>query len=224
MTAHKGEDVMPAIRRLGPALALIGASLLCTRPAAADPAAFTFTPDVAEPLAFDPDRAFYQATTTSYERHMALGIATGKELGIAAALLRFRLSYVGFEAAFGIYPILIMTEGACNEIIANVGLHFTGSLLFFFDNGSRRFSNGLRLAGIWDDKYGPGASLGWQAELHLKQWLTLAFGVGIQVFWDGEDWAKDEIRERCGTGDIQLNPAMTYVQPYIGVALLFYLF
>jgi hypothetical protein len=163
------------------------------------------------------------AESVHYRRHFALGVGLPKEIGLGA-LLRVRFNYIGLEAAIGVLPILIMISGDCNEIIADLGLHFTGSLLIFFNNDQKKFAHGLRLSGIYDDKFGPGGMIGWQAELRLSKLLSLGLGAGFQIYPDAEDWAKEEAEDACSGATIELNPMMTYFQPYVGVNLLLYLF
>ncbi|MBN2495204.1 MAG: hypothetical protein JXR96_11470 [Deltaproteobacteria bacterium] len=154
-------------------------------------------------------------------RSLAVGVGTLKELGIAAGLVRARFWYLGVEGAFGILPILLMVSGDCNETIFKVSMHATGSLLVYFNEDTGDVVHGVRVGGVWDQRFGLGIIAGYQGEMSLTHYLSLGFGAGLQIYPNGDDWVVETLEDACGSS-VQPNALLTYVQPYIGVNLLFY--
>lgn len=159
-----------------------------------------------------------------HRRHFALGLSAMNEVGLMAAQIRVRWNYVGAEAAVGMSPVMAIAVGECYQLFLDVSLHTTASLLVFFNNDQKDFSNGLRLGGIYDTKLGWGAIIGWQAEQIIKPWLALQFGIGLQVYPDGASWANGKLHKACSDKYTDISPFLSYVQPYFGFGLLFYLF
>jgi hypothetical protein len=153
-------------------------------------------------------------------RHFALG-ATVLEQGLGV-LVRGRYEYVGFEVSGGGNPYLIPVTGGCNRALVGFPPHATASLLFFFNGHERFFQSGLRAAGVWDRVFGFGGQLGYMAELSFTELIALQIGAGVQVYPKGEDRPLELAREKCGPG-ASLFPLSTFVRPYFGVNVLFYL-
>ncbi len=178
--------------------------------------------DAAPPAASAPADEDAAPAAEVYQRHLALGVSTVKELGFIAAQIRGRYDHVAFEAAFGLLPILIFITGDETGIIADYSLHATGSVLVFFNSDQSRMSHGLRAGAIWDGKFGWGGLVGWQGELRLTRLLSLSFGAGIQFYPQAGDWAGRRLEKEYPDASVNID-AQTYVQPYVGVGLLLYL-
>jgi hypothetical protein len=162
-----------------------------------------------------------EAPEPAKPRRLALGLTTLKEHGFGG-VLRLRFNHVALDATGGFMPLLIITStvgGTTMDIDGAMSAHGGIGPVFFFSGDQKRFQNGLRVNGIYDQVMGPGGGLGWVGEITMTR-FTIALGAGLQIYPEAED----RIREHFGfSSAVKLDALSTSVQLYVGLNLFWYL-
>jgi hypothetical protein len=165
---------------------------------------------------------YSQGTDANNPRTFALGATLLKEFGFGA-MARFRYNHLALDAGAGFMPILIgyYREGDSEAVSYDAGMAYNlyGSLAIFFNDHQRRFQNGIRLGGMYNQAMGPGGMVGWVGELGWER-FALGFGAGIQYFPKYESHMRKffDISENTESDDSNM------YQLYIGVNLIYYFF
>jgi hypothetical protein len=177
-------------------------------------------PAAPAPMQLDPSGTL-EAPQPPKPRQFALGLALLKEHGFGG-LLRLRFNHVALDATGGFMPLLIITQtvdGTTMDVDGALSAHGGIGPVFFFNGDQKKFQNGIRVNGIYDQIMGPGGGAGWVGEF-TKTSFTLALGAGIQVYPEAED----RIRKHFGySSAIKLDPTSTVLQVYVGLNLFWYL-
>ena len=157
-------------------------------------------------------------------RNLAFGLSVLGPTG-TGLVAKGRFGHVAIEAAFGFTPYFVFLSGGCSDFLIDAAMQATGSVIGYISADDKRFQHAIRASGMWSDKLGPGASLGYTAEFFVKDWLALEFGGGIRVNWEAEELIKNQVRAetKCGAHADQLTVLDTaVVVPYLTFNLLFY--
>ena len=153
-------------------------------------------------------------------RTLAIGITTLKEHGFGG-VVRGRMDHVALDFAVGFNPVLVIVSGDTSIVDFGMPLQLSLGPVFFFSSDQATFQNGIRLNGIYNRALGPGGGLGWVGEI-TKRHLTIAFGVGFQVYPQASRRVKEyfsDLRDQ----DVDLSSSLPELQVYVGVNILWYL-
>jgi hypothetical protein len=148
---------------------------------------------------------------------LAFGLTTFKEHGFGG-FVRLRLNYVAFDAAYGVMPIIILYSGARSDVDFDwATVHTSGSVVFFFSNNQKRFQNGLRLGGVYDNVMGPAGMLGWVGDIVWAN-FALGIGAGLQVYPQFNERAAEHFH----VSESSISSSMGALQIYMGLNLFWY--
>jgi hypothetical protein len=166
------------------------------------------------------------AHAQSRPRSVGAGLALLKTHGFGA-VARFRAGTIGVEAGGGMLPVLISAQepGASQpEIAFDVAPQVAGSFLYFFgDDPAKKYHHGLRFGGLWNGLLGPGAMVGYQAEVAFGERWGFTFGGGLQYLPNAKEGAQELAEEKFDDADsVELDESLLIVQPYVGAGLLYY--
>ena len=157
---------------------------------------------------------------TRHPRRFGLGISLLGEHSLGA-VARLRFNHVAIDLAYGVQPVFLTFQREGSESIEwkfDMALvHADGGIAVFFSDDQKKFQNGLRAQGIFDNIMGPGTGVGWLGDLCWKRFI-LGFGAGVQVYFKYVDWVKDHL-------DLGQNidiSRISMVQLYFGLRLMWY--
>lgn len=164
--------------------------------------------------------------TAEVPRAFGIGLTAVREYGYGV-VGHWRSGAWGADlaAALALYSLDSGEGDPCEETVVNAPFRATAAGLYYFTDAGRSAQHAIKMGGLYDVEFGPGAMAGYQLEVSVSRTVTFNLGAGLQWMPDAKEQARQVLRKTCnGQAFAQPDTFDIEFRPYVGLGLTLYVF